>query len=122
MNDEREDRVLDAEQWRLEAQAVIDDVKNHVRSFTVSEKLQSTNQSIYLNLTTLEDLKFCVELSGNGFSITGKQHDDTSGKGDEYFETPYSLLNFVSPQYRHSFANSLLEKLNQLSGSKQQEL
>ncbi|XP_033230646.1 uncharacterized protein LOC117181786 [Belonocnema kinseyi] len=122
MNAEGENRVLDAEQWRLEAQAVIDDVKNHVRSFTVSEKLQSTNRCVYLNLTTLEDLKFCIELSGNGFSILGKQHDDTSDKGDEYFETPYSLLNFLSPQYRDSFANCLLDKLNQLNGTQDQEL
>lgn len=114
MNADEEDHVLDAEQWKLEAEAVINDVKNHVQSFTVSDNLQSTNVSIFLNLTTLENLKFCVKLTAAGFTIVGNKHDDTSNNGDMYFETPYSLLNFVSPQYRNSFGNSLLDKLNQL--------
>ncbi|XP_076660334.1 GSK3-beta interaction protein [Halictus rubicundus] len=112
---EEEDKVLDKEQWKLEAQAVINDVKQHVADIKLSEKLQSTNQFIYLNLTTLEGLRFCIELSGAGFSIVGTQHDNTSNVGTERFETPYSLLDFVSPQYRNSFGNSLLDKLQQLS-------
>lgn len=110
-----DDRVLDKEQWRLEAQAVINDVKKHVQDLRVSERLISTNQVIYLNLTTLEGLRFCVELSAVGFAIVGNRHDDTSNVGNERFETPYSLLDFVSPQYRNSFGNSLLDKLKELS-------
>ncbi|KAL0122308.1 hypothetical protein PUN28_007207 [Cardiocondyla obscurior] len=109
------DRVLDAEQWRVEAQAVIDDVKEHVQDLRVSEKLTSTNQLIYLNLTTLEGLRFCVELSAAGFAVVGNRHDDTSNVGNERFETPYSLLDFVSPQYKNSFGNALLDKLKELS-------
>ncbi|XP_033333898.1 GSK3-beta interaction protein [Megalopta genalis] len=112
---EEEDKVLDKEQWKLEAQTVINDVKQHVVEIKLSEKLQSTNQFIYLNLTTLEGLKFCIELAGVGFSIVGNQHDDTSNVGGQRFETPYSLLDSVSPQYRNSFGNSLLEKLRKLS-------
>ncbi|XP_076288027.1 GSK3-beta interaction protein [Lasioglossum baleicum] len=112
---EEEDKVLDKEQWKLEAQAVINDVKQHVADIKLSEKLRSTNQFIYLNLTTLEGRRFCIELSGAGFSIVGNQHDDTSNVGTEHFETPYSLLDFVSPLYRNSFGNSLLDKLQQLS-------
>lgn len=115
MQDEDGDRLLDEEQWRLEAQAVINDVRKHVQNLKVSERLQSTNQVIYLNLTTLEGLRFCVELSPVGFTIVGNQHDDTSNVGTERFETPYSLLDFISPQYRNSFGNSLLDKLKQLS-------
>ncbi|XP_076174977.1 GSK3-beta interaction protein [Ptiloglossa arizonensis] len=112
---EEEDKVLNEEQWKQEAQAVINDVKQHVTSIEVSEKLQSTDQFIYLNLTTLEGLKFCIELSSAGFSVVGNQHDDTSNTGNEYFETPYSLLGLVSPQYRNSFGNSLFDKLKKLS-------
>ncbi|XP_012233896.1 GSK3-beta interaction protein [Linepithema humile] len=115
MQDENRDRLLDKEQWRLEAQAVINDVRKHVQDLKVSERLQSTNQVIYLNLTTLEGLRFCVELSAAGFTIVGNRHDDTSNVGNECFETPYSLLDFISPQYRNSFGNSLLDKLKQLS-------
>lgn len=109
------DKVLDKEQWRLEAQAVIRDVREHVKDFRVSDRLSSNNEIIYLNLTTLEDLCFCVALSAAGFTIVGNRHDDTSNSGNEHFETPYSLLNFISPQYRNSFGNSLLNKLNELS-------
>lgn len=112
---EEEDKVLDQEQWKLEAQAVISDVKQHVAEIKLSEKLTSTNQFIYLNLTTLEGSKFCVQLSGAGFSVVGNRHDDTSNAGNEYFETPYSLLDSVSPQYRNSFGNLLFDKLKKLS-------
>lgn len=115
MQDKDEDQLLDEEQWRVEAQAVINDVKKHVQDLKVSERLQNTNQVIYLNLTTLEGLRFCVELSASGFTIVGNRHDDTSNVGNERFETPYSLLDFISPQYRNSFGNSLLDKLKQLS-------
>lgn len=115
MRDKDGDRLLDEEQWRLEAQAVINDVRKHVQDLKVSERLRSTNQVIYLNLTTLEGLRFCVELSAAGFTIVGNQHDDTSNVGNERFETPYGLLDFISPQYRNSFGNSLLDKLKQLS-------
>ncbi|XP_076226525.1 GSK3-beta interaction protein [Nomia melanderi] len=112
---EEENKVLDEEQWKLEAQAVINDVKQHVTDIKLSEVLRSTNQFIYLNLTTLEGLKFCVELSGAGFTIVGNQHDDKSNVGNQRFETPYSLLDSVSPQYRNSFGNCLLDKLQKLS-------
>lgn len=108
------DGVLDEEQWRLEAQAVINDVKKHVQELKVSEQLISTNRAIYLNLITLEGLRFCVELSASGFAIVGNRHDDTSNTSNERFETPYSLLDFVSPRYRESFGNSLLDKLKKL--------
>ncbi|XP_039303752.1 GSK3-beta interaction protein isoform X2 [Solenopsis invicta] len=114
-NDDEADRVLDAKQWRLEAQAVIDDVRKHVQDLKVSERLINTNQVIYLNLTTLEGLQFCVELSAAGFAIVGNRYDDTSNADNiERFETPYSLLDFVSPQYRNSFGNALLDKLKEI--------
>ncbi|KAL2718242.1 GSK3-beta interaction protein [Vespula squamosa] len=85
-----EDKILDEEQWKLEAQAVINDIKNHVNDVKLSDRLCS-------------------------FTIVGNKHDDASNKGNQYFETPYSLLNSTSPQYRDSFGNLLLEKLKELS-------
>ncbi|XP_011305867.1 GSK3-beta interaction protein isoform X2 [Fopius arisanus] len=112
-----EERVLDADQWRIEAQAIIDDVKAHVKDIRISEELQSTNSSIHLNLTTLENLKFCVHVSSEGFKITGNQHDTFTNTENEIYETPYGLLNSISPMYRESFGNSLMSKLNKLSQS-----
>ncbi|XP_031366898.1 GSK3-beta interaction protein [Apis dorsata] len=115
MKEEVINQELDKDQWKLEAQAIINDVKHHVMDIKVSEKLQNSNQFFYLNLITLENLKFCIELSNAGFTIVGNEHDNISNRGDEQFETLYSLLNFVSPQYRYSFGNSLIDKLKQLN-------
>ncbi|XP_076766540.1 GSK3-beta interaction protein [Xylocopa sonorina] len=115
MKGESSNEVLNKEQWKLEARAIIGDVKHHVKDIKVSEKLRNSNQLFYLNLTTLEGSRICVELSSAGFTIVGNEHDDTSNRGNEHFETPYSLLDFVSPQYRDSFGNSLVDKLKRLS-------
>lgn len=112
-----EERILDAEQWQVEAQAVISDVKNHVLDIKVSDeiKLRSSNQTVYLNLTTLENLKFCVRLSSSGFSIVANQHDLITNGDAEDFETIYGLLNSISPKFRESFGNNLLDKLKAIS-------
>ncbi|XP_034940012.1 GSK3-beta interaction protein [Chelonus insularis] len=115
MLENEEEKVLDQDQWKVEAQAIINDVRRHVQDIKISEKLCSTNNSIYLNLTTLEGLKFCVEVSGNGFSITGNQHDSVINTDNKTFETPYSLLDSISPKYRESFGNDLMKKLNNLN-------
>ena len=59
-----------------------------------------------------------MELSSSGFAIVSSEfHDliEITGEEEElnYFETPYSLLDSISPAYRQSFGDSLLEKLNQ---------
>lgn len=108
------EKVLDAENWCLEADAVIKDVENHVLYIKLSESLISTNQHIYLNVTTKENTDYCIELSGLGFRIVGKQFDKTDAMEEEWFETPYSLLNRISPMFSNSFGNALVNKLNDL--------
>lgn len=108
------ERVLNSENWKLEAAAVINDIKDHVKEATLSESLRNNNQYIYINIETLESEKYCIELSANGFRICGKGYDEHNLEGDQYFETPYSLLNKVSPLFSSSFGNALLSKLNTL--------
>lgn len=112
---DNEDKILDKEQWKVEAQAIINDVRKHVNTIYVSEKLNSTNNGIFLNLTTLEGLKFCIEVSVVGFTIRGNEHDIVTNMEGEIFETPYSLLDFISPMYRQSFSDDLISKLNKLT-------
>ena len=81
---------------------------------------QSTNTSIYLNLTTVEDLKFTIELSPQGFVVVSKDVHDTisievPSENLTYFETPYSLLDSVSPGYREAFGRSLASQLRKIS-------
>ncbi|XP_076036277.1 GSK3B-interacting protein-like [Oratosquilla oratoria] len=108
--EDQEERVHDKEEWHKEATAVIQDVKDCVKHLVISS-LPSSNSTIYFNLTTKEEDKYCVELTALGFRIVGKEYDDKSMPNEDYFETPYSLLDKLSPLYRLSFSNSLSEKL-----------
>ncbi|EFA00669.1 GSK3-beta interaction protein-like Protein [Tribolium castaneum] len=106
------ERVLDAENWKLEANAVLKDIEKHVKSVKI---LDGTDQRIYFNLTTIEGLEFCIELSGLGFRVAGTRHNDRSGNSEDVFETPYSLLNQISPRFHESFGNELIKRLNELN-------
>ena len=64
---------------------------------------------------------YTVELSGSGFRIVGPAHDDISLKDVpnieeefETFETPYSLLESISPKYTQTFGDCLAQKLQLL--------
>lgn len=115
--------LAESQGWREEAKAVIYDVKDQVKDIKISDKLEGTNSSIYLNLTTIEDLKFTVELSPQGFVVVAKDvHDTISSEISEtpseeltYFETPYSLLDSVSPGYQQAFGQSLCIQLRKIS-------
>ncbi|XP_057339075.1 GSK3-beta interaction protein [Microplitis mediator] len=112
-----EEKVLDENEWKTEAQAIINDVKNHVLEINISQKLPSTNSKIFLNLTTLEGFKYTIEVSSAGFSIIADQHDTITNTRTQVFETPYGLLDSISEKYRESFGNDLIDKLNKLSDS-----
>lgn len=101
----------DEELWRQEADAVIADVHHHVDQIYVSSVLPQSRKTIFLNLATLEKRRYCVELTAFGFKIVGEQFDVNNLEGNQVFETPYSLLESVSPRYRESFGEQLVEKL-----------
>jgi len=110
--------------WRDEAQAVIRDVRDHLKQAEISQVLQSSESKIYLNVTTLEDKKVTVRLSCQGFAVVcPTSHDsdetcsDTSSGSEEtchHHETLYSLLNAISPAYAESFGRALSAKLSRL--------
>lgn len=116
--------------WTEEAQAVIQDVKSHVKTIQLSDKLNqnnTNNSQIYFNITTLEGQNLTVKLNSQGFAIVSLgSHDDvieiedsaateeTEQNQPNYFETPYSLLDSISPAYRQSFTQDLFQKLNNL--------
>lgn len=105
-----DEKVLDKNQWKIEATAVINDIKNHVRQISMSS-LEGTDEFIYLNLTTLEGQDYCIQMSKMGFSIADICHDSLNMEASTYFETPYSLLDSISPKYRESFAHKLIDSL-----------
>lgn len=111
------DSLLNEETWPQEAEAAISDIKKHVKSACISPILNSNNQRIYINLTTLENSEYCIEMSGAGFRVIGRQYDDTSLSSIENmnYETPYALLNNISQKYRESFGGELMNKLLDLA-------
>ncbi|KAH8397265.1 hypothetical protein KR215_011591, partial [Drosophila sulfurigaster] len=123
-SDEQEFNCID------EAQAIINDVKAHVAEIVVSSKLASSATQIYLNIRTIESATCCVQVSSRGFKIVSSQYDTIDedkairslNNGDEnheedeeeIFETPYALLDKISPRYVESFGNQLCQQLRQL--------
>ena len=57
---------------------------------------------------------------GHFLQIVGRQFD-TQNEDDfsRYFETIYALLDKVSPEYRNSFGEALLQKLQDLQQSEE---
>ncbi|XP_063607324.1 GSK3-beta interaction protein-like [Penaeus indicus] len=110
MEDSQEERVHDEEEWHVEAMAVIQDVKDCVSLISISS-LPSSNTTIFFNLTTRENNFYCIELTASGFRIVSRKHDDNSEPLEQYYETPYALLDSISPLYRESFSSALAAKL-----------
>lgn len=111
------EQVLDKETWPQEAESAISDIRKHVKSANISPLLQSTNQRIFINLTTLENTDYCIEMSAAGFRVVGRTYDDTALSTIENmnYETPYALLNSISQKYRESFGGELMNKLLDLA-------
>jgi hypothetical protein len=114
MVENKEEILLHEDQWKTEATAVIQDIQEHVQNVGISDKIQSTNQCIYINVTTMEGNKYCIQLSANGFRTVGNAYDSKTEPSNRHFETPYALLNHISPSYRIVFGNSLLKKLEDI--------
>jgi len=115
---DQDEVFLNEEGWREEAAAVIKDVEKYVEVILISDKLESSRQSIYLNLTTKEAKTFTIELSAQGFRVVGDHHNSTSQASSGVFETPYSLLDSISPTYREAFGNDLSNQLLKLQASR----
>ena len=82
----------------------------------------TNNSQIYFNITTLEGQNLTVKLNSQGFAIVSLgSHDEpvieiedsaaTEETEQNYFETPYSLLDSISPAYRYE---TCLKKIDTL--------
>lgn len=108
------DSGFDVINWPEEATAVINDVKGHVRQIFISTILPSTELEIYLNCETLEANKCTIRLSRDGFQIVSNTFDKIADLNGFAYETPYALLNELSPGYTNAFGNELSTALSNL--------
>ncbi|KAG5670915.1 hypothetical protein PVAND_001144 [Polypedilum vanderplanki] len=98
--------------WTQEANAVINDVKKHVKTIEISDKLISDGSNIFLNVTLLEGKTMTVLLDNNGFHIVSLEHNSIDEETSETtYETIYALLQAHSEQFINSFGNALVSAL-----------
>jgi hypothetical protein len=122
--------------WTQEANAVINDVKKHVKKIEISDKLISKGvfgvkilylnffltmknfflgdgSNIFLNVTSLEDKMMTVLLDSQGFHIVAFELNSISedDESEEVYETIYALLQKHSINYTQSFGNALVREL-----------
>lgn len=103
----------EADYWTHEAEGVMKDIGNQVKEIKIST-LPVTKHGIYLNVTTLEDQKFCFHLGSSGFEVVGHDYDKNNECGNESYETPYALLHSISEKFTPAFNDSLRSKLNEM--------
>ena len=56
--------------FKVEAEAVMQDIGFAVQSINISEKMPSSRECVYLNILTKESKALCVELSVQGFRVS----------------------------------------------------
>lgn len=124
-----EETIVD---WHAEASAVINDVKTHVKTIEISDKLISNyvslwicvkilysiylilkgdGSNVFLNITLLEGSTMTVLLDASGFRQVSKKLNECDDESFEVFETIYSLLQKHSKEYIKSFGNALVHEL-----------
>lgn len=113
--------LLDEAGWKDEAAGVIKDISSYVTSVAVAENLPCSNSQIFLNLVTKENKNFTVALNPEGFKIVGFGLNTIDTDGETIYETPYSLLDNISPAYREAFGNHLTDELLKLQKLQDEE-
>ncbi|VDM23823.1 unnamed protein product [Toxocara canis] len=111
----------------LEAIAAVHELASEVRSISVSEMLPRTADLIFVNVKTVEDQPFTLELTMKGWRVASLQWDSMNGdytKVDlhtKYYENARALLEVISPAHAQYFNTCLSEKLSQLDSNLDRE-
>ncbi|KAF5403539.1 GSK3-beta interaction protein [Paragonimus heterotremus] len=118
------DADVDSKLCSVEAEAAIKEVAFGVKEIVpANPSLTCTDSLAYLNLTTLEGERMCVEITVRGFCPVGQEYDQTELPSTdksagictpEYYETIYALLSARSARFRDKFSQRLCEKLKEL--------
>ncbi|RCN44626.1 hypothetical protein ANCCAN_09376 [Ancylostoma caninum] len=114
-------------QLEEEAIAAVREFSYAVQSVCISEMLPRTSELLFLNLTTLEHVTYCIELTGKGWRIASNRADCMNGDFRQlhvhtnYFESLSQLLDTVSPSYRQRFGGQLMDKLKDLQEENKQQ-
>jgi len=113
-NNSQEETFLDEEGWKDEARNIIKDITNYVKLVCISDSLPSSKSEIFLNLITKEDKSYTIALNLQGFKVVGYSLNTADKDSEVVYETPYSLLDNLSPAYRDAFGEDLTKQLLKL--------
>ena len=118
---------MDVQDWVIEANAIVREVAPFVDSAALADVLNAKErnglepdsvQRVFINLRIREGHKYTILLGQFGFKVVANQFDHIDAELEEtnaYFETPFALLQSLSPKYTQSFGEELIYKLDQLS-------
>ncbi|KAJ1350247.1 hypothetical protein KIN20_005991 [Parelaphostrongylus tenuis] len=101
----------------LEAIAAVQEISFGVQSIGVSEMLPRTPDLIFVNLTTLEEQPFCVEVTHKGWRITSLRCDCMMGDFTrihlfiKYYDSLHSLMYEISTGYRSLSDEKIAQQL-----------
>uniref|UniRef100_A0A183BS59 DUF727 domain-containing protein n=1 Tax=Globodera pallida TaxID=36090 RepID=A0A183BS59_GLOPA len=109
-----------------DAFSAISEMAPFVTTIAISELLSRTSELIFLNIVTLENESFCVELTQRGWRVCSDRLDCMNGDFHKldmhvvYYESINQLLDSLSQQYRDRFSAALASKLSALQTEQQQ--
>ncbi|VDM63785.1 unnamed protein product [Angiostrongylus costaricensis] len=98
--------------------AAVHELSFGVQSISISEMLPRTPDLIFVNLTTLEEQPFCVELTHKGWRITSLRCDCMMGDFTrlqlfvKYYDSLHSLMCEISSGYRSRSDERIAHQLN----------
>lgn len=98
-----------------EARRVVNEIRFGVSEVDVSQRLANDDSIAFINIKTLENEEWCIELTASGYAIVSNRFDSIDDANDnECFETVEALMNRISPKYMKIFNESVAERLKQL--------
>ena len=109
-----------------EGKLSLEEIRSGVSSATVSASQTNVELEVFLDITTLEGESYRICLTRQGYRVVGKVGDGSAcegivngGAADNRanwgpYETLPALMNELSPLFRSSFGNSLIQRLMEL--------
>lgn len=105
----------------LEAIASVHELASLVKAVSVSEMLPRTSDLIFVNIKTVEDVPYTLELTLKGWRVASLHTDSMNGDYNQvdlhtrYFNDVKELVDFVSPGSKDYMNQLLATKLSQLT-------
>ena len=78
-------------------------------------EMRMSSRPVYSYINTIWGVCLCVQVVGHQFDTIN------AATPSRYYETIYGLLDSVSPEYRNSFSETLIAKLQRLQPEVQDE-